>query len=92
MKSVADIKRAMVLGSKWKAFHHPFSKDMGIREIGKVMSNQVAFKTETGSLSYIDFPKKKDVVFNSPDSFTIFYTDDVNRGKPEAVLTYERVI
>lgn len=54
MKTIADIKRAFTLGSKWHTVNHIINKDFGVREISIVHSNQVAFKThnhQTGTVT-----------------------------------------
>lgn len=76
MKTIADIKRAMILGSQWHCIHHGFSPnwtetDMGIRPISIVQSNSVAFKTSKGTDSWIQFPKKAQVIFHNENSFSI---------------------
>jgi len=76
MKTIADIKRKMTLGSQWHCIHHGFSpnwvpNDMGVRPVSIVQSNQVAFKTTKGSDSWITFPKKDQVVFHNENSFSI---------------------
>lgn len=92
MKTIADIKRAMTLGSKWHAIHHGFSptwepKDLGIREITIVQQKSVAFKNERGN-SWVQIPTRDQVVFHGEDSFSI-----IDKGfglKP--LLTYRRVL
>lgn len=104
MKTIADIKRAFVLGSKWQTiYHREFAgraiengkevieykdKDMGIRAISIVQTTQVAFATikadGTVKDSWIQFPKKQEVIFRDENSFTILDND----GKP--VLTYTK--
>lgn len=87
MKTIADIKRAFVLGSKWRTVNHILDKDFGIREISVVQSSQVAFKTMYQGMvtdSWISFPKSRNVVFNSDSSFTVM-SDDGRK-----VLTYTK--
>ena len=52
MKTLADVKRKMTLGSKWhcvRIFNN--NEDLGVREIGKVQTNAVAFLKPDGKLS-----------------------------------------
>lgn len=88
MKTIADIKKAFTLGSKWHTINHIVNKDFGVREISIVQSNQIALKTIHQGVvtdSWISFPKKSNVVFNSDISFTVL-TDDGRK-----VLTYTKV-
>ena len=88
MKTIADIKRAMTLGSRWRTIHHGFSpnwmpKDLGIREISIVQTKSVAFKTLTGN-SWVTIPNKSQVIFENENTFSII---DPGFGlKP--ILTY----
>jgi len=87
MKTIADIKRAFTVGSKWHTINHIINKDFGIREISIVQSNQIALKTEHNGVitdSWLSFPKKTNTVFNSDTSFTIM-SDDGRK-----VLTYTK--
>lgn len=72
MKTVADFKRAMVVGTKWKATHAYLSgagapsKPLGTRECG--LANTVSFafvNPESGELSYCDWPKKAEFSFEN---------------------------
>jgi hypothetical protein len=92
MRTIADIKRAFTLGSKWHCTHHGYAPiweptDMGIRPISIVKTNQVAFKTSKGTDSWIQIPKKSEVIFHNEKSFSII---DPSFGmKP--ILTYTRI-
>ncbi len=40
MKTLADVKRKMTLGSKWRCVRlFEGGKDLGVREVGKVQGN-----------------------------------------------------
>ena len=83
MKTVADFKRAMVVGSKWTSVHAAGKKVTG-RTCVKVGATQFALtrmvQGATDGESWCDFPKAKDAEF-SPDgkTVTIFFdsTDDM---------------
>lgn len=71
MKTVADFKRSMTVGTVWKATHafigaNPSpTKDMGTRECGLANTANFAFKNpESGELSYCDWPKKAEFSYN----------------------------
>lgn len=52
MKTLADVKRRMTLGSKWRCVQlFEDGEDLGVREVGKVQSNAVAFLKADGKLS-----------------------------------------
>ena len=76
MKTLADVKRRMTLGSKWRCVQlFEGGEDLGVREVGKVQSNAV-LKAD-GRLSWLWWPKAKDVRVEE-DAFTIF-----QNGKPK---------
>ena len=87
MKTLSDIKRKMTLGSQWHCTHHGFSPDytvreLGIRAIGLVQTNLVAFVTTHNTLSYFNFPKKTEVLFINNDTFGVM------DAKNKTLLTY----
>jgi hypothetical protein len=90
LKTLADIKRAMTIGTKWQCNHYGFTirgnlgqtdipaKDMGIREIGIVQKNGVAFKTDTDTgsgFSWFYYPSAKEVVVKN-DGFDVLNAND----------------
>jgi len=44
MKTFADFKRNLTVGSKWATFNHVYQKDLGIGEVVKKQTNAVCFK------------------------------------------------
>ena len=71
MRTLADVKRKMELGSNWHCVRlSGCNEDMGVREVGKVQGNAVAFLSG-GKLSWLWWPKAKDVQVQG-NSFTIF--------------------
>jgi hypothetical protein len=93
MKTLADFKRALTVGSKWHTFNHLYQADMGIREVSKTQSNCVYFKTTRpdGSIcdSRIDFPSADNVEFADDDKVNI-YTFNPHDGR-RLILTYTRL-
>lgn len=69
MKTLADFKRAMRIGTKWSAYNHYYNSDMGIRECSIAQTNRFAFKTikNDGEIcnSWCDFPKASDIEFTN---------------------------
>lgn len=71
MRTLADVKRKMTLGSKWECVQlFEGGQDLGVREIGIVQGNAVAFLKLDGKLSWLWWPKAKDVRVEE-NSFTI---------------------
>ena len=81
MKSIADIKRKMIVGSFWHTMWQCRGnyKDMGRRTVAKVQSNCFGFKIikagGSEAVSWCDWPKLSEVTFNSEKSFTIKHGD-----------------
>mgnify|MGYP007050167286 FL=1 len=62
MRTLADVKRKMTLGSKWRCVQlFKGGEDLGVREVGKVQGNAVAFLKADGKLSWLWWPKAKDM-------------------------------
>ena len=57
MKTLADFKRALSLGSVWEGWHLQSGTSLGVREVCKVMYDGVRFKLADGRESAMDFPK-----------------------------------
>lgn len=85
MKTLADLKRMMVVGSKWHGHHHLQNRDMGVKEVSKIQSKAVAFHTQMGD-SWLEFPKAKSIAFHTDGKgFTIL------NDLCEPVLSYKLV-
>lgn len=76
MKTLADFKRALRVGSKWEGFNHYYQSSLGVREVSKVQSNSFAFKIvdDKGEErnSWCDFPKAKDIKFKEDGTVEIY--------------------
>lgn len=89
MKTIADIKREMTIGSTWHCMWkcRDATKDMGRRPVSIVQSTKFAFRTvkQDGTVtnSWCDFPKKSDVEFINDNCFKIKH-DDIE-------LTYTKI-
>lgn len=93
MKTLADIKRAMTVGSKWECFNHLYNTDMGTRPVSKKSSDHVTFETvrNDGEIvhSRFDFPKASQVRFSEDGlAFTVSYDKD---GVSKDKLSYRMV-
>ena len=83
MKTLADVKRKMTLGSKWRCVRVSNQGiDTGVREIGKVQTNAVAFVRPDGKLSWLWWPKAKDVQVEE-NAFTV-----LQNGVPKLKYIY----
>lgn len=73
MKTLADVKRKMMLGSKWslERTRNGQTEDVGVREIGLVQKNAVAFKSGGSELSWLYWPKAKNIVIHDEKSFSV---------------------
>lgn len=85
MKTLADLKRKMKIGSKWEAIHFN-GWSPGVREIAEVKTNKIGFKTvrENGEIvtSWVDFPKAKNILFQN--GWVEFWGDWYNHSKQQA--------
>jgi hypothetical protein len=91
MKTIADLKRAMIAGSKWACYNHIYQTDMGIRQVSKTDSVKVAFMTRKDGVwinSYFNWPSKKDVEFEG-DKVNIYWEETKNTERKLA-LTYTK--
>lgn len=79
MKTIADIKRKMVVGSFWHTLWEcrDVVSDMGERRCGVVQSNSFGFdsKKHPGEFSWCNWPKKSEVLFLSETAFQIVHGD-----------------
>ena len=64
MKTLADFKRALSLGSVWEGWHLQSGTSLGVREVCKVMYDGVRFKLADGRESTMDFPKATGIRFD----------------------------
>lgn len=97
MRTLADFKRALTLGSKWKTHYHPLHEYWGKGEVVKVTGKAVAFKREgLASHSWLDFPPATHIRFNDEGGVEI-YAIKYNNNEPtkelgELILTYTKAV
>lgn len=61
MRTLADFKRALKVGSKWELRNHLWDgMPLAIRIVEKIQSKAVAFRVKDG-LTWLTFPKAKQV-------------------------------
>lgn len=85
MKTLADFKRALTIGSKWQAYHVLNQCDLGVREVVAVNTVGVTFAFGDNNLTYLDFPKSNEIKFVG-DEVHIYWLGGANH-----VLTYKKV-
>lgn len=96
MKTLADFKRALTIGSKWSCVHELHHCDYGTREIVFKDSVKVGFKVIDGFLkgmkvSYLYFPKADLIEFHEQEVH-IFCPKNEMFEKPRThILTYKMV-
>lgn len=81
MKTLADFKRALSLGSKWKLQNHLFNFERE-QVVTATFSNQVQFTTNNNTVSGLYFPKARNIkcndntvlVFNDAGTHVLTYT------------------
>ena len=78
MKTIADFKRKMTIGSKWETIHRFKDKqpsNLGIRECTISQSNSFALATKldngTTRNAWCDYPKVKETTFIGTDTILI---------------------
>lgn len=82
MKTLADVKRKMTLGSKWRCVRlFEGGKDLGVREVGKVQVMPWHSSNPTGN-SWLWWPKAKDVQVEE-NAFTV-----LQNGVPKLKYIY----
>ena len=76
MKTLADVKREMVVGSEWEAFSYFGNCTIGTVAVHRKQSNAVTF-LRNGKESWFYFPKAKDISFQDDDTFIVKLDDGV---------------
>ena len=63
MRTLADVKRAVILGTTWTAtnFFEGCPNKFEKREVTRAQSNAVAFRCADGKESWLQWPRAKDV-------------------------------
>ncbi len=93
MKTLADLKRAMQLGTLWECFHHASNKSRGVRMITLAQTNAVAFNTPS-KRSWFDFPLAKDLKFKDDGSVEVYdllYDSKEQKENYILKLTYKQI-
>ena len=81
IKTIADFKRAMTIGTKWEATHkytnnNPTEpKSLGIRECGLNNTVDFGFLTDRGTTSYCKWPKKSEFSTEDNGNVVVITTD-----------------
>lgn len=92
MKTFAQLKRDLKVGTKLKCIFNHYGKYLNVvRPISKVQTNAVCLKTETenGTVnSYLDFPQKAKLVKYDENVFEFYFE---RNGELIKELAYEIV-
>ena len=87
MRTLADFKKAMQLGTSWHAYNHLSKCDMGVRVVSKAQSNRFAFRTTRNTDSWCEFPKANDIEFVDVNTVNIY---ERNAETKNLMLTYTK--
>lgn len=87
MKTLADFKRALTVGSMWRVTW--LDGSTSTRPVHKVQSNGVYFALPDGRNSFLDFPKAFDFAINEHGQALIY--GRTGKEERQVILKYERV-
>lgn len=86
MKTLADFKRELTLGSIWEGYNWIINVTLGIREVAIVQRNGVAFMNpKTNNHSWLYFPKAENLKINNG------IVEIYSRDNGKLLLTYQKV-
>jgi hypothetical protein len=89
MKTLADFKRSLIVGSKWLVCNGRMQR---IQTVLRVQSNAVVFLREPGVESWLHFPKASEFGINSNGEAEIYYREDLLNYQPrEVALKYSKI-
>lgn len=92
MKTLADFKRALTVGSLWRITWP--GGDSTVRPVHKVQSNGVYFALPDGRNSFLDFPKAADFEINGKGQVEIYRPGSLDPNfqyERKLILSYEKV-
>lgn len=87
MKTIVDLKKRMIIGSKWHCFNHFFKIDLGIGKVSKVTQKRVYFLREKRGEKFetwFSWPKKKQIIIEG-EQFHLY-----SKVMKKLVLTYTK--
>ncbi len=92
MKTLADFKRALQIGTKWEGYNCYNQQSLGIREVSIRRSERFAFRiiNSAGEVrdSWCDFPKAKDIKFREDGTVEIW---QMWSNEYQLLLTYKQI-
>jgi hypothetical protein len=100
MKTLADFKRAMKVGTRWSGYNHLYKSNMGVREVSKVKSTSFAFRMQKDDGSFVDswcdFPKAPNIEFMDDGTVNIYaetnyYFGSEHNTERKLLLSYKQV-
>jgi hypothetical protein len=91
MKTLADFKRALTVGSTWSCYNSLYNMSFGIRKVACVKSNKVGFETEEGGISWLYFPVATEFEINKLTGAAEIYHPECDEKPKRLILTYSKV-
>jgi hypothetical protein len=91
MKTLAEFKRALKVGSVWNCIHVLNENRSGDRIVVKVQANSVCFLTQDGTNSWLNFPRASEYEFDN--GYVKIYAPacELNDIPRRLLLTYKQV-
>lgn len=92
MKTLADFKRALTVGSSWRVIWLDGSS--ATRTVSKTQTNGVYFAYDNERRSFLDYPKADDFAINEHGQVEIYRpasTDSYYPCDKKLILKYEKV-
>lgn len=84
MKTLADVRRRMVPGTRTRVVNHVRPEASGVRIVHKNQAKDIAWRTEDEKITWLAWPKASEVKIDGPDTVTFFMNE-----KPFLTITFE---
>lgn len=69
-KTLADVRRRMVPGTRTDVINHVRPQANGVRVVEKNQKEQIAWRTAEGQVTWLKWPKASEVRIDGPDTVT----------------------
>lgn len=83
MKTLADVRRRMLVGIKVHVANHVRPEATGLRTVVKNQSKDIGWKQADGQLAWLKWPKASEIEISDPDTVTFLV-----EGKPFVTITF----
>lgn len=86
----AALRRAMPVGSRWRAYNHMIGKDLGIRTVKAHRSRDFQLELEDGRIGHLgpSLPKADEITIGEDGSVHIAAGEGYMERKGQPLLTY----